>query len=100
MSCDCDPDMSLDTTTCDVLTGQCACRPGVIGRQCDACPSGFIGPSVHTGRPCVRCFCNGYPANGCESDEGWFQARVSNDFEVQMEAGSFTSPGTITFDPE
>lgn len=28
---------------CDRLSGQCVCRPGVVGRRCDACTHGSYG---------------------------------------------------------
>uniref|UniRef100_A0A183A5K7 Agrin n=1 Tax=Echinostoma caproni TaxID=27848 RepID=A0A183A5K7_9TREM len=38
-ACSCHPDGSL-STTCDAMTGQCHCRPGIFGRQCSICPEG------------------------------------------------------------
>lgn len=38
--CDCYPVGSF-SRSCDAETGQCQCRPGVIGRQCNACDNPF-----------------------------------------------------------
>ncbi|XP_010764715.1 cadherin EGF LAG seven-pass G-type receptor 3 [Notothenia coriiceps] len=40
LPCDCYPVGSF-SRSCDPETGQCQCRPGVIGRQCNACDSPF-----------------------------------------------------------
>ncbi|CAH8596586.1 unnamed protein product [Schistosoma turkestanicum] len=37
--CSCHPLGSIGTS-CDQATGQCTCRPGVVGRQCSMCPDG------------------------------------------------------------
>ncbi len=42
---------------CDPVTGQCPCRPGVIGKLCDTCTLGYWGikkilDSKHVG--CLR----------------------------------------------
>lgn len=47
--CDCYPLGSL-SRACDRDSGQCQCKPGVIGRQCDRCDNPFAEVS----------------ANGCE----------------------------------
>lgn len=38
--CDCYPTGSL-SRVCDSEDGQCPCKPGVIGRQCDRCDNPF-----------------------------------------------------------
>ena len=41
--CDCDIGGAYDNN-CDVITGQCKCRPNIEGRRCDDVPDGyFIG---------------------------------------------------------
>lgn len=40
LPCDCYPVGSF-SRSCDPETGQCQCRPGVIGRQCNACDNPF-----------------------------------------------------------
>lgn len=40
LPCDCYPVGSF-SRSCDSETGQCQCRPGVIGRQCNACDNPF-----------------------------------------------------------
>ena len=40
--CGCDPLGSLHSV-CDLASGQCSCKPGVTGRQCDVCEDGYFG---------------------------------------------------------
>eukprot|EP00117_Sycon_ciliatum_P001869 scpid2290/ scgid7347/ Laminin-like protein epi-1 len=50
--CGCDADGSLNSTSCASVSGQCSCKPGVTGRQCDRCKL------VHFGFPnCQPCNC-------------------------------------------
>nr|XP_012147088.1 PREDICTED: laminin subunit alpha-2 isoform X4 [Megachile rotundata]XP_012147089.1 PREDICTED: laminin subunit alpha-2 isoform X4 [Megachile rotundata] len=44
------------TTACDIVTGQCQCRPHVTGRQCDRCMVGYWG--LTTGAGCAPCGCD------------------------------------------
>lgn len=44
--CDCSPGGSYDNN-CDVLTGQCSCRPNMQGRRCDIPKQNYFVPSLH-----------------------------------------------------
>ncbi|KAG8142793.1 hypothetical protein E2320_005991, partial [Naja naja] len=44
--CDCFPSGS-HTRTCDMETGQCPCKSGVIGRQCNRCDNPFAEVTAH-----------------------------------------------------
>lgn len=50
--CDCDYIGSIGQS-CDLYTGQCLCREGFTGRQCNRCSTGYFG---HPN--CERCNCN------------------------------------------
>lgn len=62
LSCNCDFYGST-SFECDPFGGQCQCKPNIIGRQCDACRTGYYGfPD------CKPCDC---PLNNlCEKDTG------------------------------
>ena len=49
LPCQCDFEGSF-SFECEPFGGQCSCKPGVIGRQCNRCQTGFYGfPNC---RPC------------------------------------------------
>lgn len=48
-SCDCA--VASNSTQCDDHTGDCRCKPGVTGRQCDRCISGYWN---YTADGCLR----------------------------------------------
>lgn len=62
LPCNCDYEGST-SFECDPFGGQCQCKPNIIGRQCDACRTGFYGfPD------CKPCDC---PSKSlCEKDTG------------------------------
>ncbi|TUI56729.1 Laminin subunit alpha-5 [Bagarius yarrelli] len=51
--CNCSP---CGTASCDPRTGQCHCKPGVIGVHCDRCEHGTFGFESCTG--CQACDCD------------------------------------------
>ncbi|KAM6919501.1 laminin subunit alpha-3-like [Lycodopsis pacificus] len=67
--CECSPNgikanAGLD---CDLITGQCSCKPRIGGRQCDRCAAGY-----YRFPDCVPCSCNrgGVTADICHPDTG------------------------------
>lgn len=44
-ACDCDPGGAIHSH-CDIVTGQCACRPHFSGRRCDTTDSSYYCPSI------------------------------------------------------
>ena len=41
--CDCSPDGTNEGETCDSNTGQCSCKEGFGGQNCDECVIGYFG---------------------------------------------------------
>ncbi|KAM6918219.1 laminin subunit alpha-3-like [Xenentodon cancila] len=52
---------------CDLITGQCSCKPRIGGRQCDRCAAGY-----YRFPDCVPCDCDqgGVTSNVCHPDSG------------------------------
>ncbi|KAK0081679.1 hypothetical protein PV325_011758 [Microctonus aethiopoides] len=44
------------SSACDIVSGQCQCKPHIIGRQCHQCENGYWGLASGTG--CVACNCD------------------------------------------
>lgn len=53
LECDCDV---TGTESCDKATGQCLCKPNVIGDRCDACAADTWG--FDSGNGCSFCNCS------------------------------------------
>uniref|UniRef100_A0A8C7TB04 Laminin, alpha 1 n=1 Tax=Oncorhynchus mykiss TaxID=8022 RepID=A0A8C7TB04_ONCMY len=53
---------------CDLLTGQCTCKPNVVGEKCDQCQMGFH--SLLSGQGCRDCNCSqsGSVSTACEEE--------------------------------
>ncbi|XP_069795576.1 laminin subunit beta-2-like [Narcine bancroftii] len=66
VSCDCDPDGSLNGGLCDsqddvnlgMIAGQCRCKEHVAGLRCDKCKAGYYGLSAENERGCQACQCD------------------------------------------
>ncbi|GAB6019276.1 hypothetical protein CHUAL_000876 [Chamberlinius hualienensis] len=60
--------------TCDPVSYQCSCKPGVGGRRCDRCEPGFWGlPKISEGNSgCIPCGCSmfGSVRDDCEQMTG------------------------------
>ncbi|XP_036145001.1 laminin subunit alpha-1 isoform X3 [Monomorium pharaonis] len=58
------------SSACDIVSGQCQCKPHVIGRQCNECTVGYWGMASAAG--CTPCGCDSmgsYNAS-CHNDTG------------------------------
>ncbi|XP_022106047.1 laminin subunit beta-1-like isoform X2 [Acanthaster planci] len=54
-SCDCHPVATANQQTqCNLLTGQCECKPRVTGQKCDQCQQGYW----NLDQECIPCQCN------------------------------------------
>ncbi|XP_072557894.1 laminin subunit alpha-5 isoform X1 [Paramormyrops kingsleyae] len=62
--CSCSP---CGTASCDPHTGQCHCKPGVTGAQCDRCEAGSFGFDSCNG--CRRCDCDAAAALSLPCDQ-------------------------------
>ncbi|KAI1287382.1 Agrin [Halotydeus destructor] len=71
--CDCNR-LGSYSLTCDPVTKQCYCKPGVGGLQCDRCEPGFWGlHKISEGNSgCIPCSCNdnGSVRDDCEQMTG------------------------------
>ncbi|KAE8622758.1 hypothetical protein XENTR_v10005363 [Xenopus tropicalis] len=66
ISCDCDPEGSIDGGSCDDLTGRCNCKENVGGERCDQCKPGYYLLSASNPQGCTKCTCN---PQGMERDQ-------------------------------
>lgn len=51
LDCGCNP-LGSYAANCSQSTGQCACKPGVVGRKCDRCASRHAQLVASSGSPC------------------------------------------------
>ncbi|KAH0513076.1 Cadherin EGF LAG seven-pass G-type receptor 1 [Microtus ochrogaster] len=69
LPCDCFPHGS-HSRACDMDTGQCACKPGVIGRQCNRCDNPFA--------EVTSLGCEGNAVRHCSGEKGWLPPELFN----------------------
>lgn len=69
IGCNCHISGSEDRV-CDSKTGQCKCRPHVIGRTCDRCERGYW--NIDSKKGCSQCSChvNGSEDHSCDTHTG------------------------------
>ncbi|KAK2150552.1 hypothetical protein LSH36_400g01057 [Paralvinella palmiformis] len=67
--CDCDNSIGA-TGDCDPFTGECQCKPNVIGIKCDQCA--FDAFNIQSGQGCQKCDCHsvGSSQTSCDSITG------------------------------
>ena len=75
-ACECNLTGSLNTT-CDQFTGNCFCKPNIIGNKCDLCEPGSYQADPNSLQSCVRCNCNlgGAFTNQCDMFTGQCNCR-------------------------
>jgi hypothetical protein len=63
LRCDCNAVGSQAGTMCDKLTGQCICKPYVMGIRCDDCRDGYYNLGADFINGCANCGCYGPGTN-------------------------------------
>ncbi|XP_064511147.1 laminin subunit alpha-3 isoform X2 [Pseudopipra pipra] len=93
-SCNCSERGVVDVSSpeCEKTNGQCKCKPGIKGRQCDQCAPGTYGfPN------CVPCSCNrdGTEPDVCDPQTGICLCKEN----VEGAACDTCRPGSFYLDP-
>ncbi|XP_032674953.1 laminin subunit alpha-1 isoform X4 [Odontomachus brunneus] len=67
--CGCN-NLGSTSSVCDIVSGQCQCKPQVVGRRCNECKIGYWGLASGTG--CASCNCDpmGSRNGSCHSNTG------------------------------
>uniref|UniRef100_A0A8C9PXL5 Laminin subunit beta 2 n=1 Tax=Spermophilus dauricus TaxID=99837 RepID=A0A8C9PXL5_SPEDA len=74
LPCQCDPQGSL-SSECNPHGGQCQCKPGVAGRRCDLCATGYYGFGPIGCQAC-QCSPEGALSSLCEGTSGQCPCRT------------------------
>lgn len=74
--CDCNATGST-RFGCNALTGECDCKPNVIGQNCDLCEEGFYMPDPNSPDGCQLCNCHlsGSSSALCDMNSGQCSCR-------------------------
>ena len=93
--CHCDPVGRL-SDVCDNTTGQCPCRSGASGVNCDICRDGFFDFRKENDDACISCFCYNH-SKQCTSALGYGLNETRSDFSDGTDNGwkGVTSSGSI-----
>ena len=63
-------EVGSSSDVCDLYTGQCNCRPGVVGRTCNACAPGLFNLTLEG---CFDCNCSTFSNSSQCSESGQCQ---------------------------
>ncbi|XP_075709792.1 laminin subunit beta-3 [Rhinoderma darwinii] len=66
ISCDCDPEGSVEGGSCNPMNGKCICKENIGGERCDQCKPGYYQLSAANPQGCTKCDCN---PQGTERDQ-------------------------------
>ena len=80
--------MGAYNSSCDISTGQCFCRAGVVGRRCDQCDVNMFGFSTDG---CQQCDCD--PIGSLE-----LQCGASGQCPVSADCSDVMGQGVQTYD--
>ncbi|KAM8811022.1 laminin subunit alpha-3 [Eudromia elegans] len=93
-NCNCSPRgiVNMASPECDKNNGQCKCKPGVKGRQCDRC-----GPGTYGFPNCIPCNCNrgGTEPDVCDPQTGICLCKEN----VEGTKCDVCRPGSFYLDP-
>ncbi|GFR92299.1 laminin subunit beta-1 [Elysia marginata] len=101
LPCACSPDGTLPSalTTCEVTTGQCACKERVEGRDCSVCKDTFWAIAEAKPLGCDVCSCNAGGSIGsinlCDKITGRCLCKTN----VQGDTCDTCKTATFNFDP-
>ncbi|XP_050395638.2 laminin subunit alpha-3 isoform X1 [Patella vulgata] len=82
--CGCDPTGTVVGTVCDAVGGQCQCKPGVGGRTCSRCLSGYYNLTIDGCKPC-NCVDGGSLNGACDRNNGQCPCKTNVAIDGQID---------------